>query len=70
MNNLVDDAIKRYLIEQSRIHHSTTCNMCIDDASRYNHCGFCGHTSDPTKGLNKHLNGPCTELALGIGWPK
>ena len=35
--------------------------MCDDDASKYNHCAYCGATFQSQLGLQVHLDLKCSE---------
>lgn len=37
-------------------HHMKPCKMCADDASKYNHCAFCGLTFETMDELVYHLD--------------
>lgn len=46
------------------------CAMCADNATKYNHCSWCGATFDDLRGLVRHLDDPnidCIERAL-VRW--
>jgi hypothetical protein len=35
------------------------CELCSDDATKYNHCAWCGQTFMTLTELSEHLEGPC-----------
>ena len=37
-------------------HHNKPCEMCRDDANKYNHCAFCGSTFNTWDDLSAHLD--------------
>lgn len=45
-------------------HQESYCEMCEEDASKYNHCAWCGETFQNQDELLDHLDGPCLENML------
>lgn len=46
-------------------HHEEPCEKCADDASKYNHCAFCGEDCANQSELIAHLD-LCAERARVI----
>lgn len=40
------------------------CAMCADDASRYNHCSWCGETLPSPVALSNHMDEGCLDAMM------